>query len=168
MKILTIYLVLAALFLIIESTILSILFPSLLIPDVILIMVFYLGFGNASIEGVLTIFALGYLSDIFSGGIIGLSSFTLLMVFIITTRLSKVISLNSMLIKVGGTIFISIIKGILTYTSLRFLNQEIPFYIIFPIAVSTGIVSPFIFALLNKIESYFIPYKGEDKIISRY
>lgn len=168
MKILTIYLVLAALFLIIESTILSILFPSLLIPDVILIMVFYLGFGNASIEGVLTIFALGYLSDIFSGGIIGLSSFTLLMVFIITTRLSKIISLNSMLIKVGGTIFISIIKGILTYTSLRFLNQEIPFYIIFPIAVSTGIVSPFIFALLNKIESYFIPYKGEDKIISRY
>lgn len=168
MKILTIYLVLAALFLIIESTILSILFPSLLIPDVILIMVFYLGFGNASIEGVLTIFALGYLSDIFSGGIIGLSSFTLLMVFIITTRLSKIISLNSMLIKVGGTIFISIIKGILTYTFLRFLNQEIPFYIIFPIAVSTGIVSPFIFALLNKIESYFIPYKGEDKIISRY
>lgn len=168
MKIFTIYLVLASLFLIIESTILSILFPSLLIPDVILIMVFYLGFGNASLEGVLTTFVLGYLTDVFSGGIIGLSSFTLLLVFIITTKLSKIITLNSMLIKVGGTIFISIIKGILTYISLRFLNQEIPFYIIFPIAVSTGIVSPFVFALINKIELYFIPYKGEDKIISRY
>ncbi|MBI3399133.1 MAG: rod shape-determining protein MreD [Deltaproteobacteria bacterium] len=168
MKNFLIYLAVALLFLVIESTLFRILLPSLLIPDVILIMTIYLGFHNASIEGVLTTFILGYIADVFSGGIIGLSSFTLILIFLITTGLSKTITLNSMLVKIAGTIFLSIVKGIFTYIALIFLNQAIPFYIIFPIAISTGISSSFIFILLSKIESYFASYKGEDRITNRY
>jgi hypothetical protein len=40
----------------------------------------------------------------------------------------------------------------LTYILIRFLNQEIPFYIILLPSVFTGIVSPFIFNLFKKIE----------------
>src|SRR3989338_1798652 len=152
MKNFIVYLVLALLFLVIENTLLIIFFPSLLIPDVILIMVFYLGFRNRSISGMLTAFSLGYLSDVFSAGVIGASSFTLVVVFVITSMLARLLNLNSMLIKVGGAIFMSILKGVLTYFVFRFLNQDIPFYIIFPTAISTGIISPFIFTILKKVE----------------
>lgn len=152
MKNFIVYLVFALLFLVIENTLLILFFPSLLIPDVILIMVFYLGFSNRSISGMLTAFSLGYLTDVFSAGVIGASSFTLVVVFVITSMLARLLNLNSMLIKVGGAIFMSILKGILTYIVFRFLNQDIPLYIIFPTAISTGIISPFIFTLLKKVE----------------
>lgn len=166
MKKTLIYFILAVLFLIIESTLAQTILPPLLIPDVILIMVFYLGFHRVSIEGVLITFMLGYLADAFAGGIIGLSSFTLLLIFILTSRLSKIVALNSLLIKIGGTAFMSILKGAATYIFLRFLNQEIPFYIIFPIAVSTAIVSPVVINILQKVEFYFASTKGEERIIN--
>lgn len=152
MKRFVIYFALALLFLVIESTLLRILLPSLLIPDIILIMVFYIGFNNRSASGALTAFTLGYLADVFSAGVIGTSSFTLVFVFILASLSAKVISLDNALIEIGGTIFMSILKGILTYIVLGFLNHEIPFYIIFPTAVSTGIASPVIFNLLKRIE----------------
>lgn len=152
MKSLVIYLVLALLFLVIDNTLLHLLFPPFLIPDVILIMVFYLGFNNRSASGALTAFSLGYLADVFSAGVVGTSSFTLVFVFAVTSLLAKLISLDNMLVKIGGTAFMSIVKGTLTYLILRFLNQEIPFYIIFPTAIFTGIASPFVFNLLKKVE----------------
>lgn len=166
MKKTLIYFILAVLFLIIESTLAQTILPPLLIPDVILIMVFYLGFHRVSIEGALITFILGYLADAFAGGIIGLSSFTLLLIFILTSRLSKIVALNSLLIKIGGAAFMSILKGAATYIFLRFLNQEIPFYIIFPIAVSTAIVSPVVINILQKVEFYFASTKGEERIIN--
>ncbi|MEK7829299.1 MAG: rod shape-determining protein MreD [Deltaproteobacteria bacterium] len=166
MKKFIVYLVFALLFLVIENTLLILFLPSLLIPDVILIMVFYLGFSNRSTLGVLTAFSLGYLTDVFSAGVIGASSFTLVVVFVITSMLARLLNLNSMLIKIGGTIFMSILKGILTYIVFRFLNQDIPFYIIFPTAISTGIISPFIFTLLKKVEkkTKITHYNRVDKI----
>ena len=163
MKKTLIYFTLAVLFLIIESTLAQAVLPPLLIPDVILIMVFYLGFHRVSIEGVLITFILGYLADAFAGGIIGLSSFTLLLIFILTSRLSKIVALNSLLIKIGGAAFMSILKGTATYIFLRFLNQEIPFYIIFPIAVSTALISPFVINVLQKTELYFASRKSEPR-----
>jgi len=123
------YLVFALLFLVIENTLLHLFFPTLLLPDIVLIMVFYLGFSDRSFSGVLTAFSLGYLADVFSAGVLGASSFTLVVVFVVTSILAKLISLNSMLVKIGGAIFMSILKGILTYIVFRFLNQNIPFYI---------------------------------------
>lgn len=152
MKSFVIYLVLALLFLVIDNTLLHILLPSILIPDVILVMVFYLGFNNRSVSGALTAFSLGYLTDVFSAGVIGTSSFTLVFVFAATSLLAKLISLDNMLIKIGGTAFMSVVKGTLTYLVLRLLNQEIPFYIIFPTAIFTGIASPFVFNLLKRVE----------------
>ena len=152
MKSFFIYLGLALLFLVIESALLHHLLPLFLIPDVILIIVFHLGFNNRTTSGVLTAFVIGYLTDVFSWGVIGTSSFAFVFVFAITSLLAKIISLNSMLIKIGGTIFMSILKGTLTYFLFRFINQGIPFYIIFPTAISTGIASPLIFNLLKKVE----------------
>lgn len=166
MKNFIVYLVLALLFLVIENTLIILFFPSLLIPDVILIMVFYLGFSSRSTLGALTAFSLGYLTDVFSAGVLGASSFTLVVVFVITSMLARLLNLNSMLIKIGGTIFMSILKGILTYFVFRFLNRDIPFYIIFPAAISTGIISPFIFTLLKKVENKtkITHYNRVDKI----
>lgn len=152
MKTFFIYLILALLFLVIDSALLHLLLPSPLIPDVILIMVLYLGFNNRSASGALTAFSLGYLADVFSAGVIGTSSFTLVFVFAVTSLLARLVSLDNMLIKIGWTISLCILKWILTYLALRFLNQEIPFYIIFPVAISTGITSPFIFNLLKRVE----------------
>ncbi|MBI5875261.1 MAG: rod shape-determining protein MreD [Deltaproteobacteria bacterium] len=152
MKNFVIYLFLALLFLVIDNTLLHLLFPPFLIPDVILIMVFYLGFNNRSASGALTAFSLGYLTDVFSAGVVGTSSFTLVFVFAVTSLLAKLISLDNMLVKIGGTAFMSIVKGTLTYLILRFLNQGIPFYIIFPAAIFTGIASPFVFNLLKRVE----------------
>ena len=156
MKTFFIYLILASIFLIIKTTILHILLPSVLIPDVILIMVFYLGFRRNSIEGVITVFALGYLSDVFSGGIIGVSSFTLVFIFVATSIFAKALILNNVVTKIGGVFVMSILKGILTYIALKFLNEKIPFYIILPTAVSTGIISLFIIFLLERVETSLI------------
>lgn len=156
------YLGLALLFLVIESTLLYHVLPSFLIPDVILIMVFHLGFNNRSTSGALTAFTLGYLADVFSGGVIGASSFVFVFIFVITSFLAKIISLNSIMIKIGGAIVMSILKGILAYLLLRLINEEIPLYTIFPTAISTGIASPFIINLL-KNSAKILPYRGVEK-----
>jgi len=156
------YLGLALLFLVIESTLLYHVLPSFLIPDVILIMVFHLGFNNRSTSGALTAFTLGYLADVFSGWVIGTSSFAFVFVFVITSMLAKIVSLNSIMIKIGGAIFMSILKGILAYLLLRLTNEEIPLYTIFTTAISTGIASPFIINLL-KNSAKILPYRSMEK-----
>lgn len=152
MKIFSAYLFLALIFLVLESALLHFMLPSILLPDVMLIMVLYLGFTHPKAFGALIAFVLGYAADIFSAGVIGTSSFTLVFIFAAASALVRMVSLNSLSVQIGATISMSIAKGVLTYMLLRFFNQGIPFYIIFPTAFSTGIVCPFIFALLKKIE----------------
>src|SRR3989304_4815710 len=55
----------------------STLFAGFPLPDIPLIIVFYMAYRKAAVAGVLSAFAFGYLDDAFSGGIIGTSSFAL-------------------------------------------------------------------------------------------
>lgn len=159
MKIFLIYLILSVVFLTFNATLLQIIFPYGMLPDFILIMVFYLGFHRRSIEGVITSFFLGLIADTFSSGLVGAASFGLIFVFAVTNMLSNKMSLDAVPIKVGGTFIMALLKANLVYVVLRILlfNKDVPFYAFaIPTAITTALVSPLVFNLLDRVEKFAV------------
>lgn len=155
MKSFLIYLIFSTVFLTFNATLLQIIFPYGILPDFILIMVFYLGFHRRSIVGVITSFSLGIVADIFSSGVVGATSFGLIFVFAITNMLSKKMTADALPIKVGGVFIMALLKANLVYAVLRILlfNKDVPFYAFaVPAAITTALVSPLVFNLLDRIE----------------
>lgn len=152
MKVFIIYLVIGFISLTLQTT----LFQSLPFPDIPLIMTFYLGFHGNPTRGVITSFSLGYLADAFSSGILGITSFSLISIFIIVYLLAKRLAFNPPLVRIGGVVFISLLKGGIVYILITGLTSKpgVPlFSVILPIAILTGMVSPIIFNILDRATS---------------
>lgn len=156
MKGFLIYLILGTSFLTLNAAILHVISPYGILPDFILIMVFYLGFHRRSIEGVITSFFLGLIADTFSSGVVGTTSFGLVFIFAVTRLLSKKMDFNSMPIKIGGAFIMTLLKANLVYLVLRILlfNRDVSFYAFaVPAAIITAIISPVVFNLLDRLEN---------------
>lgn len=154
-----IYLTIGIISLILNTTLLQPILPQGILPDFILIMVCYLGFHRRSIEGVVTSFFLGFVTDTFLSGVIGTTSFGLIFVFAITNMLSKKMTLDAVPIKVGGTFIMALLKANLVYAVLRILlfDKDVPFYAFaVPTAITTALVSPLVFNLLDRIEKFAV------------
>ncbi len=159
MKSFLIYLIIGTVFLTFNATLLQVISPYGILPDFILIMVFYLGFHRRSIEGVITSFFLGLMADTFSSGVVGATSFGLIFVFAITNMLSKKMTADALPIKAGGVFIMALLKANLVYAVLRILlfNKEVPFYAFaIPTAITTALVSPLVFNLLDRIEKFAV------------
>ena len=91
MKEFLLFLPLTIIYLALKST----LFASFPLPDIPLIMVFYLASRKASVEGALFAFVLGYLDDAFSGSVIGASSFALVLIYLGTHLMSMLVEFTT-------------------------------------------------------------------------
>jgi rod shape-determining protein MreD len=109
------FLPLTVIYLAIKST----LFPAFPAPDLPLIIVFYMAYRKSSFEAVLLGFALGYIEDAFSAGIIGSTSFALIAVFIAVNLFSRKVQFSTPMMRGGGIAVASAVKGLIIYAIIR-------------------------------------------------
>lgn len=151
-------------YLIINTALLSVFIPALIIPDLLVILIFYLGISRPSWKGALASFILGYFADVFSGGTIGVSSFSLTVIFFIIYILSKKIDFNISLVRMLWVCIAVILNAFLTYATLRTIGPQREillsfFKLILPNALISGIISPFIFHMMDRLETFLYPLR---------
>jgi rod shape-determining protein MreD len=133
----------------------SALFPNLPLPDVPLVMVVYMAVKRPSIEGALLGFAIGYMDDSFNGGIIGSSSFSLVLVFVATMLISKRVQLSTTLSKALAGGGLTVVKAVATYAVMKASGLEYAGVARTAGEVFlTGIFTPLIFTTLAWISSF--------------
>jgi rod shape-determining protein MreD len=143
-----IFLPLTLLFLAIRST----LFDGIPLPDLPLLIVFYLAYTRASISGVVLSFVLGFIDDVFNAAVIGSTSFSLVLVFAATYLLGKKFhfSTTTMIITGGGVM--ALIKVILTYVILGLFNLHVDLLVnTLPQIILTGLFAPAIIAVISRL-----------------
>lgn len=142
-----IFLVISIIYLTFKSTIM----PTVPIPDIPLIIVFFMAYNNASIKGVILSFIIGYLDDALNGSIMGTTSFTLVFIYAATYVLSQRMHFANISTKVIGCALAALIKGLLSFIIWRSVNQEVSFFTqVLPTIFITALFAPFIISLFEK------------------
>ena len=161
MKSFALYLFVVILYLSIRSTLLA----HLPAPDISLIIVFYIASQKASFEGVIFSFILGYLEDVFSGGVIGMTSLCLVVVFMATHFLSKRVDMDAPLTKMLGVALMALLRGGLSCLVIYSMNQDIPS--LTPLILTslvTGLLAPPLLNLTEKIDIFVIVRGKEGRV----
>jgi rod shape-determining protein MreD len=153
------FLPLTVIYLAIKST----LFPAFPAPDLPLIIVFYMAYRKSSFEAVLLGFALGYIEDAFSAGIIGSTSFALIAVFIAVNLFSRKVQFSTPMMRGGGIAVASAVKGLIIYAIIRASHAEASFLTTVILqAVVTGATSPAIILFLSRLAAWVSPQSFKD------
>jgi rod shape-determining protein MreD len=159
MKEFIIFLPLAALYLAFKST----LFASVPMPDLPLIIVFYSAYRKTSIEGVILAFILGYMDDVMSGGVIGASSFSLIIVYMAVRLIASMVHYSTVATRAGGAAAAALLKGILIGMVLRSVGIHISFIgSVLLIAITTGASAPAFITLLTRLVNLVTPAAFKD------
>lgn len=113
-------------------------FTNIPVPDLTILLAFYLSYRKPSVQGVVLIFILGYIEDTVCGGIIGSSSAALTLLyatgFIFASRLEYSDPLTKTYVVFGA----SLIKASIVFTIVSLKIHEVVFE---PMAVATAIIS---------------------------
>ncbi len=154
MKDFIIFIPITVLYLVLKSTI----FISIPIPDLPLIIVLFIAYNRASIEGAVLGFVIGYLEDAFTGGVFGSTSFALMVIFIVVYLLSKRVTFSTPFIRALAAGLLTVLKGLLIYTVLHLTHFDAPLLgSILIAAVVTGAFTPAIILLLTRISGTVDP-----------
>lgn len=145
-------------YLVVESTLMT----SLPLPDVLLIMVFYTAVRRPSTLGALICFALGYLEDIFLGGVLGATSFAFMAVFLSVYLLSKKVHFVSPGVTAVTALALSALKVFLIYSIMRTISGDLGLSV-FTAAqiILTAVFAPFVITLLERLETILSPHAFE-------
>ncbi len=143
---------------VLQRTLLEILFAGRIGIEVSLILVIFAGFHLDMIRGGVLAFLLGFLLDCLTGTITGLYTFFYVLVFVLSHLLSPRIYGERMLFIMGYTfvcallegIFIMAIYGVIYGTDV---SSDL-FRIYLPQALVAGVLSPALFTLFNRLEVY--------------
>lgn len=143
----------------------SALFPKVPLPDLSLLVIFYLAYRKAGIDGALLAFVLGYIEDSFSAGVVGSSSFALLLIFILVHLGAKKVHFSTPFIRAAGAGTAALLKGAAIYSILRFSDYEPSFLwsVVFQ-AVVTGIFAPALFTLFTRLSDRISPHSFRDNV----
>ncbi len=134
------------------------LFPAIPVPDVTLLIVFYMGFRKPSAEGAVTAFALGFLEDALTGGILGVTSFSLVFVFLTVHLVARKVEFGTPLIRAGSAAALTLMKWLLVYTVLKIAGIGIPFSGLAALQIIvTGAAAPAAITLLMRLSAYLSP-----------
>lgn len=159
MKDLLIFLLITTAYLIIKST----LFSTVPLPDIPVLVAFYVAYTRPSILGVFLCFVLGYIEDVFGGGILGSGSLTLVTVFVAVYLLSKKVHFTSPALTAVAAAALTFIKGVILFALLSSINENVNFpFLIFIEAVITGAFAPAVFNMLDRIGQV-----GQDHVLER-
>lgn len=139
------------------------LFPSFPLPDIPLLMVFYLGYTRPSTAVALFAFAVGFIDDAFSGGIVGATSFALVAIFIAVYVFSRFVQFTTPSLIAGGGLATAILKGLLTFSVLKFSNLGVHFFThVLLQGFVTAVFAPLVIAVFSRITSYINPQTFKD------
>ncbi len=155
-----IFLPITLFFLALKST----LFEGLPLPDLPIIIVFYIAYARPSLAGVVLSFVLGYIDDVFSGAVIGSTSLSLVFVFALVHLLSKKVHFSTAGMMALGATVMALLKFTAAYIILSSFNTHIPFLAyVLPAVLLTGLFAPAVisvFSWLNLSKAPHAPKGG--------
>ena len=151
-----IFLPITVIYLSIRTTLL----PHMPLPDITLLAVFYAVTRRAAISGALLAFTLGYMEDVFLGGIIGSASLSLVAVFAIAHLSARWVDFSVTFVRVLTSLALSLIKGLSVYLILRSNGFEAGILPVFAIAATTAITTGAAFSLFFKAEKAVARFEG--------
>ena len=154
MKNIIIYLPFTIVYLSLKSAIL----PTAPLPDITLLITFYIAYEKGGTSGVIISFLLGYVEDVFNGGIIGISSFSLVFIFAIVSMLKHKIEVTSVRVKIISTLMLSIVKTLITIIILHFKGIESSFLQFLPLIIITAAAASKFFSLFRWINRRTFSY----------
>ncbi|MFQ5736920.1 MAG: rod shape-determining protein MreD [Thermodesulfobacteriota bacterium] len=161
MKEFLLYLPITAFYLALKST----LFPEFPLPDLPLIIVFFVAYRKVSLEGAFLGFVLGYMDDAFNGGIIGSSSFSLIFIFLATHLVSKKVDFATPALRATGAGVAMLVKELLTFMVMRSSNIDAYSFIhVILHSVVTGICAPPVITALMWLTGLVSPRKFKDSV----
>ena len=142
--------------LVFQTTVLGGLPHRLARPDLLLILVVYLGLSSSPLPGAALAFLSGYMMDIFSGSVFGVYTFSKTCIFFLTILIKDRFYIGSPLFQAGTIFSFSIIEGLLIISILGLvspLENLIPSFSMFiiPQSLITGLVGPFFIALIKYV-----------------
>jgi rod shape-determining protein MreD len=149
---------LGILFLTLQTTLLSYLPIQRIRPDIILVLILYWGFTLPPVSGGIHALFLGYLMDLFSGNSFGLYTFTRPLLFYLAQLFKGRLYLESLPSQSLFVFVFALFEGLLILTLLAALNPAplgnlYPLFFTFflPQSLLTGIITPVLFLLLQRI-----------------
>lgn len=142
--------------LVLQTTVLARLPHQLAKPDLLLIVVFYLGLSANPLPGAFLAFASGYMMDILSGSIFGVHTFSKTCIFFLTILIKDRFYVRSHLFQVGAIFLFSAIEGMIIIAILGLvapLQNLLPSFLMFiiPKSLITGLVGPLFIALIKGV-----------------
>ena len=160
MKDFLVYILLAIIYLSIKSTLTA----SIPMPDMLVLIAFHLASRRPSAGGALLVFSLGYMEDVFSGGVIGVSSFAMGVIYAGVYLAAHRADFAETRINAAAGVTITMLKAVITFIILRSIDIDIDIrflaYII-PVALLTGLFAPIFTAIFNRIDTLL--YGREEK-----
>lgn len=171
-----VYLLLAGMAIVAQTTLLPTVLPGYAKPDLILILVIYLGLHERALSGGLLVYLIGWLYDGFAGVFPGLNGFVLLTLFLcvrgIVTRVNTESSPLLLLLVVCGTV----LQMVLLAFALEFFRVTAGFWPIMawqlPAQLLLNVLTAFIVLRISVgLQRTFLPRRtipGLRKLDSRY
>jgi rod shape-determining protein MreD len=148
----------AVLLVVLQRTLLDLLFGGRIGIEVSLVLAIYAGFHLDVVRGGVLAFLMGFLLDCVSGTIMGLYTFVYVMIFLFSTLLSPRIYGERILFVMGYTMFCVLLEGLFIFTVYLFIygtdvSQDL-IRTCLPQALVVGVLSPALFTLFNRLEAY--------------
>lgn len=126
-------------------------------PDIVLMMILFLGFSYPTVLGGFLAFCLGYLFDLFSGNSLGLYAFTRPLIFFTAQLFRTHFYWEGFSFQFLFVFIFALLEGLLILLLVSSLNPS-PFYNLYgsvvvdllPQSIATGLITPILFPLFNK------------------
>ena len=154
MKNFLIFLPVTILFLSFKSTIA----PGLPLPDITVLAVLFMAYERSSVEGVVLSFVLGYVEDVFNGGIIGTTAFSLVFIYAAVHIISRRVHFSNPSVRAALAGTLTLTKGILIWILLSLTDLDVPFLPRMLLAATvTGLFAPVFIAFFTWLKAVKIP-----------
>lgn len=129
--------------------------PTVPLPDLPLIITFYLAYKRPSLGAVFLCFVLGYVDDTLSGALTGVTSFSLVMVFMLVRLLARKVHFTSGPIKGMGCGVGVVVKSVLSLAILEAASSGEVTFATYTVATAlmSAVFAPIIIALLERMAS---------------
>ncbi|MBI5886426.1 MAG: rod shape-determining protein MreD [Deltaproteobacteria bacterium] len=142
----------------------STLFSVIPLPDIPLLMVFYLAFRRPSVEGAAFAFVLGYMDDVLCGGIIGSTSFAYIVVFMLVHLAGQRLHFTTAFTRSGGAAIAVVLKGALVYAVVSSAGMHVRIFVdVLMQAILTGICAHKAIVLMSRLSARVVTssFKGD-------
>ncbi|MCK4846174.1 MAG: hypothetical protein KAS88_00780 [Deltaproteobacteria bacterium] len=150
MKDLLTYTALTIIYLSIKST----LAPNLPMPDMLILIAFHIATRRPSAVGALLVFSMGYMEEVFTGGVIGVSSFSMGVIYIGAYLVAHKADFAETKINAASAVVVTLLKAVIALILLRLVGVEAHIFPhIIPVALLTGLFAPLFTAVFERIDA---------------